>query len=106
MIEAMREPMPKLADLLADRKVRLEEDDLFAIIVSNSYVEAEIKPNLIRMLTYLRTKTGRPDLNCRVEVVYEEKESVAYTARDKYDVMASVNPMLNTFRVLFPDVDM
>lgn len=105
MVEAMRKEMPRLASLLESRELRTEGGDQFAIIVNNSYVEAEVKPHLIRMLTYLRQKSGRPELNCRIEVVYEEKESVAYTARDKYDVMASANPVLNTFRVLFPDVD-
>jgi hypothetical protein len=31
---------------------------------------------------------------------------VAYTARDKYDVMVQANPMLENFRILFPEVDL
>ena len=73
--------------------------------MSNSYIESEIKPYLIRMLTFLRSKSGRPNLNCKTEVVYEEKEAKAYTPRDKYDVMQQANPILETFRIIFPEVD-
>ena len=58
------------------------------------------------MLTYLRRLSHRPQLNCHVEVVYEEHEAVAYSARDKYDVMVQANPMLDNFRVLFSEVDL
>ncbi len=105
MIEAMKGELPKLADLLKDKELRMEEEDLFIIIVNNNFEESEIKPHLIRMLTYLRAKSGHPNLNCKTEVVYEEKESKAYVPRDKYDVMQQANPALETFRILFPEVD-
>ncbi len=105
MLEAMGAEMPKLAEQLKGRELRMEEEDKFVIVVNNSYAEAEIRPHLIRMLTFLRARSGRPKLNCRVEVVYEEHEAVAYTARDKYDVMLRANPALESLRVLFPEVD-
>ena len=58
------------------------------------------------MLTYMRQKSCRKNLNCRVEVVYEEHEATVYYARDKYDVMVKENPELERFRVLFPDVEL
>ena len=106
MLEAMRTELPKLADQLKGKELRLEGEDDFVIVVNNSYAEAEIRPHLIRMLTFLRKRSHRPMLNCKVEVVYEEHESVAYTARDKYDVMVQANPMLENFRILFPEVDL
>ncbi len=105
MLSAMKGELPKLAELLKDKPLRIDEEDMFSIIVSNSFVESEIKPHLIRMLTYLRAKSGRPNLNCKTEVVYEEKEAKAYAPRDKYDVMQQSNPALETFRILFPEVD-
>lgn len=105
MLEAMRTDLPKLADMLGDKELRIDKEDHFLIVVSNSYFEAEIKPYLIRMLKYLRTRSHRPMLNCRVEVEYVEHESVAYSPRDKYDVMLAANPNLETFRILFPEVD-
>jgi hypothetical protein len=105
MLEAMRCELPKLADQLGGRELRVEADDMFVVVVNNSYLDAEIRPHLLRMLTYLRKRCGRPMLNCRVEVVYEEKEAVAYAPRDKYDVMAQKNPKIEIFREMFPDVD-
>lgn len=105
MLGAMKGDLPKLAEQLKDNKLRLDGADSFTVIVSNGYIESEIKPHLIRMLTYLRAKTGRPSLNCKVEVVYEEKESKAYTPRDKYEVMLRANPDLETLRILFPELD-
>lgn len=105
LLEAMKGELPKLAEQLMDKELRLEGEDMFSIIVNNSFIESEIKPHLIRMLTYLRAKSGRPNLNCKIEVVYEEKETKAYIPRDKYDVMQHANPALDTFRVLFPEVD-
>ncbi len=105
MVEAMRGELPKLAEQLKGRELRLEGDDMFVVVVSNSYLDAEIRPHLLRMLTYLRKRCGRPKLNCRVEVVYEEKEAVAYAPRDKYDAMALKNPTIEKLRELFPDVD-
>lgn len=106
MLEAMREPMPKLYDVLVDKEVRLTGDDEFVLVVSNSYTENEIKNHLIRMLTYLRKRSGRPMLNCTMDIVMVERETKPYTARDKYDAMLQENPTLDMMRVLFPDVEM
>ena len=97
---------PRLAEQLKDRPLRFEDQDQFVIQVNNSYLDAEIKPHLIPMLTYMRQKSCRKNLNCRVEVVYEEHEATVYYARDKYDVMVKENPELERFRVLFPDVEL
>ena len=105
MLEAMREPLPKVAENLATREIRFVDEDNFKIIVSNSYVESELKPYIIRILTYLRKKSQRPMLNCHIEVEYEEQESVAYIPRDKYDLMVSSNKVLETFKIIFPEVD-
>ena len=106
MLTAMKEPEPKLYDHLKDKEVKLEGEDMFVIIVGNNYTESEVKGKLLRILTYLRRRSGRQMLNCRIEVVVEEKDSRPYTARDKYDAMVGVNPTLEMMRVLFPDVDM
>jgi len=106
MVEALRPDLPHLAEQLADRQLQIEDDDRFVIIVNNSYLDAEIRPHLIRMLTLLRRDSQHPLLNCRVQVVYPEHQAVPYTARDKYDTMLQQNPMLDNFKVLFPEVDL
>ena len=105
MLKAMKEDFPKLAEQLEGRELRMEEEDMFVVVVNNSYLDAEIRPRLLRMLTYLRKRSRRPMLNCRVEVVYEEHEAVAYAPRDKYDAMVQRNPHLEKFREMFPEVD-
>ena len=62
MIEAMKNELPKLAEQLKDKELRMDEEDFFTIIVNNSFIESEIKPHLIRMLTYL---TARPRSSMR-----------------------------------------
>lgn len=98
---------PKMVASVRTRKLRIEDPDNFVVEVPNSFITAEVKPHLMQLLDFLRRRSGRPELNCRCQVVYEEtKEAVIYSARDKYDVMLNANPMLATFKVLFPEVDL
>ena len=106
MLEALAEKEPKLVDTLRDRKITLDGDDHFVIEVGNSFVEAEIRPHLLQMLELMRSTSGHKLLNCYVKVVYEERQAVIYAPRDKYDVMSKNNPALDTFRILFPEVDL
>ena len=105
MVQAMQKDLPQLSEQVKDRELRVDGDDHFIVVVPNNYVETEIKTHLIRMLTYLRNRSGRQDLNCHVVVEYEEHETVAYTPRDKYDVMSEANPNLETLRIILPEVD-
>jgi hypothetical protein len=106
MLEAFAAKEPKLVDTLKNRVVRLDGEDHFVIEVGNSFVEAEIRPHLMEMLEWMRSASGHKLLNCRIEVVYEEREAVVYAPRDKYEVMSKTNPVLETFRILFPEVDL
>lgn len=96
---------PKLVEVLKERELRVDGDEHFVIVVSNSYSASEIKPHLMQLLTILRNLSHRPKLNCAVVVEAEEREAVIYHPRDKYDAMVNNNPVLNTFRQLFPEVD-
>ena len=106
MLEALAEKEPKLVDTLRDREITLDGDDHFVIEVGNSFVEAEIRPHLLQMLELMRSTSGRKLLNCQINVVYEERQAVIYAPRDKYEVMSKNNPTLDTFRILFPEVDL
>lgn len=97
---------PQAAESLRHKELRIESDNHFNIIVNSDYTAAEIKPLLASILAILRTLTKRPILNCSTKVEYIEKESKPYTARDKYEVMSQTNPSLETFRILFPEVDL
>lgn len=106
MLEAMHEELPKLYDLLEGKEVQMVGEDDFVVLVSNTYVENEAKAHMVRMLTYLRKRSGRPMLNCSMKVVVQERETRPYSARDKYDAMVLVNPELEVMRILFPNVEM
>lgn len=105
-MDALEGECPKMVAAVRSRKLHLLDPDLFIIDVPNNFIVAEVKPHLMQLLDILRRRSGRPGLNCRCEVVYEEQEAVIYSARDKYSVMAQSNPMLATFKVLFPEVDL
>ena len=104
-LQQLRTARPRLADTLAGREVRIDGEDHFLIVVNNSYTESEIKPHLVGLLSMLRREMNRPQLNCSIEVEWEEKEAVIYTPRDKYDALSAKNPALGMFKVLFPEVD-
>ena len=106
MLEELAKDAPRLAEQLSGPPLHFESEDQFVVEVISSYMDAEIKPRLIAMLTFMRQKGRRKNLNCKVEVVYEEHEATVYYARDKYDVMTKENPELERFRVLFPDVEL
>ena len=105
LLAAMAKDYPKQADILKNGNPKLDGTDHFVITVDSSYQEAEIKPFLTRMLTYLRAKSHRPLLNCEIAIVIIEKKSIIYTPRDKYDAMSTKNHALETFKILFPEVD-
>ena len=105
VLDHLKESNPDLWETLQNRAVRYQGDNTFAVVVNNSFYEAEIKLHLIEMLTFLRNVSGQPLLNCHVEVEQVEHEALIYHPRDKYDTMLKSNPALEHFRVLFPDVD-
>lgn len=105
LLDHLKESNPDLWETLQNRAVRYQGDNTFAVVVNNSFYEAEIKLHLIEMLTFLRNVSGQPLLNCHVEVEQVEHEALIYHPRDKYDTMLKSNPALEHFRVLFPDVD-
>lgn len=106
MLNAMHEPLPKLYDQLQDKSVTVDDEESFVITIYNSYTDSEIKAHLIRMLTYLRKRLGRPMLNCHTQIVAPVREVKPYTAKDKYDVMVHENAELDAMRILFPEVEM
>jgi len=97
---------PEAAKLLEGREVRLAEgDDLFCIVADTSLLDQELRPHKVPMLEWMRARSGRPGLNCQVVVEVVEREKLIYAPRDKYEAMLAANPALETFHVLFPEID-
>lgn len=104
--EEMLRELPGIpAQHLKGLTLRIEEVDMFVVEVESNYAETEIKPHLLDILKYLRGRTNRQLLNCRIEIVAKEHDTVAYMPRDKYDIMLESNPALATMRVYFPEID-
>jgi len=105
LLEELKKTDPKLCDALTNRPIAYDDEDNFRILVPSSYNDSEIRPHLIRLLTFLREKAARPQLNCRIEVVREEKEDAIYRPLDKYDAMCRTNPNLELLRRILPEID-
>ena len=82
------------------------DGDMIIIHTKNAYLDVELRPYMVELLEWMRKASGKPDLNSRVEVEYEEQKALVYSATDKYQVMADENPQLHELRKLLPDIDM
>ena len=105
-LEHLKENEKEAYKLVEGCKVRLGEgEDMFEIVADSSLLDQELRPYKVRLLEWMRARSGRRALNCVVKVEYVEREKVVYAPRDKYEAMVAKNPALETFRVLFPEVD-
>lgn len=105
LLEHLTKEKPKLAELLTGHTVELDAPDHFLIVSDNRFFEEELRHHIVEMLSWLRARTHLPQLNCNVKVVAPEREAVAYMPHDKYEAMVSANKTLESFHVLFPEVD-
>ena len=97
---------PDLHRLLDGREVRLAKDDFIQIVGDSTHLKEELRPHQVALFQTLRTATRRPALNGEVIVEYVERETVPYAPRDKYEALVAANPVLETFHVLFPEIDL
>jgi len=105
-LEWLRDNDPEAYRLLQGREVRLAEDpNLFTIVADTSLLDQELRPHKVKLLEWMRARSGRRDLNCQVVVEIVEREKVIYAPHDKYEAMLAANPVLETFHVLFPEID-
>ena len=95
----------KLYNLLADKKVELKNNNLFAIQVPNIYFDSLLKEYQTQILGFLREATGNESLQYKATVVTEYVEKKAYMPREKFDELLKINPAILSLRKLFPDID-
>lgn len=94
-----------LTELLRGRKVVLKDQNNFNLVVSNLYLENEIRPKQSDMLKKLCALTGHELLQMKVVMEVEKRETVAYLPREKYEAMLRLNPALAKFKKHFPEID-
>lgn len=95
----------KLRELVSDKEVVLKNNNLFNIKVSNLFFESQFRPYQMRILSFLREKTGNEALQYKIVVEVEQKEARAYMPREKFEELANINPAIYKLRKLFPDID-
>lgn len=95
-----------LADLMAGALVHQgDHPGMITIDAQTTWFADEFKPHRIDVMEALRTKTGMPMLDCKVNPRFLEKEEVVYSPNDKYNAMLQQNPQLIELRKLFPMID-
>ena len=105
LIEFKKELPERIHNSMVEAQPRIE-GQMIILHTKNAYLEVELRPYMVELLEWLRRASGMPDLNCSVEVEYEQTEAKAYSAVDKYQVMSEENPRLHDLRKLLPDIDM
>lgn len=93
------------APLLRGKPVEVTSATTFNIIATNSYFETELKEHKMPILEQLREWTGIRELFCGVEVRTESHEEIIYRPTDKFDSMASDNPVMHSLRKLLTEID-
>ena len=97
----------KLAELMSAAKVRLGENHrTIDIEATETWFANDFRPHRIEVMEQLRKKSGMPMLDCNVIPLFVSKETIIYTAEEKYRAMLERNPSLGAMRKLFPEIDL
>jgi len=94
-----------LYELIHDKKVKLVNNNLFNIIVSNMLLDSNLRRYQGAILSFMREQTGNENLKFDTEVQMVQMEAMTYLPDEKYKEMTAINPALQEFRKLFKDID-
>lgn len=95
-----------LANLLEKATVRLgDQPGRIEIDAQTTYFHDDFKPHKIEVIELLRKKSSMPMLDAKVNPKFVEAEEVVYSPNDKYKAMLQMNPNLQEFRKMFPNID-
>lgn len=95
-----------LTELMAAAEVHLGENNrTIDVQATETWFATDFRPHRIEVMELLRKKSGMPMLECNVIPLFITKETVIYTAEDKYKAMLESNPQLANLRRLFPEID-
>ena len=96
----------ELTDILKNASVHLgEKVGLIEIDAETTWFVDEFKPHRIKVLEYLREKSGMTMLDCKVNPLFVGKDEVIYSPDQKYNTMLENNPKIAVLRRLFPQID-
>ncbi len=96
-----------LSELMAAAKVRLGENHrTIDIEATETWFANDFRPHRIEVMEQVRKKSGMPMLDCNVIPLFVSKETIIYTAEEKFRAMLERNPSLEAMRKLFPEIDL
>lgn len=96
----------ELTEVLQNATVRLgEKPGLIEIDAQTTWFADEFRQHRIKVLEFLREKSGMKMLDCKVNPMFVGKDEVIYSPDQKYNVMLENNPRLSALRRLFPQID-
>ncbi len=88
-----------LAIALQVCKPKVLEDNLIELSMSNAVQEEMILDEKNMILEYLKNKLKNDKIGIITKIVKIEKESIAYTSKDKFKIMLEENPQLEVLRL-------
>lgn len=95
-----------LTELMAAATVRLGENQrTIDVEATETWFATDFRPHRIKVMESLRKKSGMPMLDCNVIPLFVSKDTIIYSAEEKYRVMLETNPHLASLRKLFPEID-
>lgn len=95
-----------LTELMAAATVRLGENQrTIDVEATETWFATDFRPHRIEVMEKLRAKSCMPMLDCNVIPLFVSKDTIIYSAEEKYRVMLETNPHLASLRKLFPEID-
>lgn len=95
----------EIYNLLNGKEVDFPEKSVFVIKTYDGYFENEFKKVQMQVLEDLRARTSMPLLNCRVELLVKEVDSLPVSPLEKFEAMKELNPALELLHKYFPKID-
>lgn len=95
-----------LKELMAAAEVHIGENNrTIDVQATETWFATDFRPHRIDVMELLRKKSGMPMLDCNVIPRFISKDTLIYTAEEKYKAMLQVNPHIASLRKLFPEID-
>ncbi len=96
-----------LTELMAAATVSIGENNrTIDITATETWFATDFRPHRVEVMQSIRKKCGMPMLDCNVIPLFISKETIIYTAEEKFRAMADRNPSIVAMRRLFPEIDL
>ncbi len=87
-----------MASLLATDVPKLKDKTVICIEMPNETMKIEIERAQYPLLEYIRKELNNYDISLEIDVNEETEKKYAFTARDKYEKLKEINPLVERLR--------